>query len=346
LEFNDDNSDNPAAHSVKYIASGNGAFKTSTIIVGYQSLVTPLQHVVMDLSKAEQRTILRELPVPGYDKNLYGCQRVRVLSRDGVTYIPVSLVYRQTTLEQAETLGTHVPIHLYAYGAYGIPVDDEFSSTRLPLLDRGVIYAIAHVRGGGALGRPWYEDGKLLHKKHTFDDFVDVARHYMEDGKDWTNPDLLSCEGRSAGGLTMGASINQAPELFRAAILGVPFVDLIATMTDASIPLTAVEWEIWGNPNEETYFEYILSYSPVNNVVKKTYPSMLLLAGLFDPRVAYWEPAKLAATLRHVAVSDPDRPVCLKTDMTSGHFSASDRYKHLEAKAFEYAFLLDQLGVS
>ncbi len=160
LEFN--NNDDPA-HSVEYITSGNGAFETSTIIVGYQSLVTPLQHVEMDLSKPEQRTILRELPVPGYDKNLYGCQRVRVLSRDGVTYIPVSLVYRQTTLEQAETLGTHVPIHLYAYGAYGIPVDDEFSSTRLPLLDRGVIYAIAHVRGGGALGRPWYEAVSYTH---------------------------------------------------------------------------------------------------------------------------------------------------------------------------------------
>jgi oligopeptidase B len=222
-------------------------------------------------------------------------------------------------------------------------------------LKRGIIYAIAHVRGGGEMGRPWYVDGKLLNKKHTFTDFIDVARYLIHE-KQWTTTDLLSCEGRSAGGLTVGASLNLAPELFRVAILGVPFVDLVATMTDASIPLTAGEWEEWGNPNEEAYFQYMMDYSPMNNVQSATiYPSILLLAGLYDPRVAYWEPAKLTATLRHhvaaVAVvsnndNDTERPICLKTDMTSGHFSASDRYKYMKAKAFDYAFLLDQLGIS
>jgi oligopeptidase B len=333
------------AHYVE-LSRGNGEFNTTTIIVEYQSLVTPLQQIEVNLHQPEQRTVLHEVPVPGYQKELYGCKRIQLPSRDGTAQIPVSLVYGRSTLEQAESKGKHVPIHLYGYGAYGVSVEDTFSSSRIPLLDRGMIYAIAHVRGGGELGRPWYQDGKLLNKQHTFDDFVDVAR-FLQEKKEWTNSELLSCEGRSAGGLTIGAALNQAPELFRAAILGVPFVDLIATMLDASIPLTAGEWEEWGNPNEEEYFEYMMEYSPMNNVQPgTTYPSMLLLAGLFDPRVAYWEPAKFAATLRHAALPKKDRPICLKTDMTSGHFSASDRYKHVKAKAFDYAFVLENIGIA
>lgn len=225
---------------------------TSTIIVDYVSLVTPQQQIQINLyaPNGNDRLVVYETPTPGYKKNLYACQRIDVLSRDGKTQIPVSLVYRSSTWEtRADNGGTVVPIHLYAYGAYGESINDEFSSTRLPLLDRGMIYAVAHVRGGGEMGREWYTDGKLFNKHKTFDDFVDVGRYFVKERL--TTPELLSCEGRSAGGLTMGGSLNQAPDLFRAAILGVPFVDLIVTMMDASIPLTTSEWREWGNPNEK-----------------------------------------------------------------------------------------------
>ena len=340
--------DNEGSNYVE-LASYLVEYNTTSIIVEYESLVTPRQHIEIVLDHPNdftQRTVLQEVPVPGYQKELYDFKRIHVPSRDGKAQIPVSLVYLKSTMEQALG-GSLVPIHLYGYGAYGDSIEDTFSSSRIPLLKRGMIYAIAHVRGGGEMGRPWYEDGKLLHKKNTFNDFIDVARYLIDETK-WTTNNLLSCEGRSAGGLTIGASLNQSPELFRVAIMGVPFVDLVATMMDASIPLTAGEWEEWGNPNEEKFFPYMMDYSPMNNVQSsKVYPSILLLAGLYDPRVAFWEPAKMTATLRHEAISsDPKRPICLKTDMTSGHFSASDRYKYIEAKAFDYAFLLDQLGVS
>jgi oligopeptidase B len=359
-----------AAHSIDFVGSATGAFDTSAIVIKYQSLVTPTQLVVVDLDEDEfeipvrveghggedavaemlKETLLMQTPAEGYDAVLFECQRILVPSRpddDGeTTLIPVSLVYLKSTMTKAETEQTVVPLHLYAYGAYGVSIEDTFSSSRLPLLQRGVMYAIAHVRGGGELGQAWYEDGKLLNKMHTFEDFIDVAKHFIET-KQWTTSDLLSIEGRSAGGLTMGAVVNLAPELFRAAVLGVPFVDVLATMSDATIPLTALEWLEWGNPNEDESFEYMKGYSPVNNVrADVTYPSMLILAGLYDPRVAYWEPAKLTATLRYSVNNAPDeRPILLKTDMTSGHFSASDRCKHLQAQAFEYAFLLDQLGI-
>ena len=211
-----------------------------------------------------------------------------------------------------------------------------------------MVYVIAHVRGGGEMGRLWYEEpfgAKYLCKKNTFDDFVDVAR-WLIDTRKMTTPDQLSCEGRSAGGLLIGASVNQAPDLFKFALLGVPFVDVVCTMIDASIPLTVVEWEEWGNPNEEKYHDYMMSYSPINNIQNGIkYPSMLLTGGLHDPRVQYWEPSKYVATLRH-AQGDNSGVVCQKIDMTAGHFSASDRYKYLKELAFDYAFLLDQLGLS
>lgn len=327
------------------LASNLVTFNSSTIIVGYQSLVTPLRYIEVPLASPDQRKILTDTPVPGYQKDLYACQRIYTTSRDGRTQIPVSLVYLRSTLEKVESAEGYIPVHLYAYGAYGESIEDSFSSSILPLLNRGVMYAVAHVRGGGEMGRPWYENGKLMSKKNTFNDFIDVARDLIE-GKQWTTSELLSIEGRSAGGLTIGASLNQAPDLFRVAILGVPFVDLVATMSDASIPLTAGEWEEWGNPNEEQYYDYMMDYSPMNSVKGgEAYPSMLILAGLFDPRVAYWEPAKFAATLRNEVMLDSERPICLKTDMTSGHFSASDRYKYITEKAFEYAFLLHHLGI-
>ena len=321
-------------------------FDVDKILVGYQSLVTPAQGIEICLEDSSIRSILKERAVPGYNKELYGCDRVTVTSRDGNTEIPVSLVYLKSVMERAQTEPVHV--HLYAYGAYGCSEEDEFCSTILPLLNRGIIYVVAHVRGGGEMGRQWYEEpngGKYLCKKNTFNDFLDVARWLIYQ-KRWTTPDMLSCEGRSAGGLTVGAAINQAPELFKMAILGVPFVDVICTMVDASINLVATEWEEWGNPNEIKYFQYMMEYSPMNNVQKNAkYPACLILAGLHDPRVQYWEPAKFAATLRYYQGTDSG-PVCLKTELSAGHFSASDRYKHLRETAFDYAFLLDQVGLA
>jgi oligopeptidase B len=235
-----------------------------------------------------ERLVLKSKAVPGYNKDEYSCDRITVKSRDGTTEIPVSLVYRTDVMEQHLQDGIPIPTHLYGYGSYGACMEASFRATRLPLLDRGMVYIIAHVRGGGEMGRQWYEEpmgAKYLCKKNTFNDFVDVAR-WLVDEKKMTTSTLLSCEGRSAGGLLIGASINQAPELFKVALLGVPFVDVVPTMIDASIPLTIVEWEEWGNPNEEKYHQYMMEYSPINNVQKgATYPSCLLTGGLHDPRV-------------------------------------------------------------
>jgi oligopeptidase B len=219
--------------------ASNLEYDTSEIVINFVSMVTPAQQIQIDMlhPNSEDRMVLYEKRVPGYQKALYRCTQIQVPSRDGKTQIPVSLVYQQSTWEKLKERGELVPIHLYAYGAYGSSMDDTFSTTRLPLLDRGMIFAVAHVRGGGEMGRKWYTDGKLLKKHNTFDDFVDVGRYFVDE--QWTTTDTLSCEGRSAGGLTMGASLNQAPELFRAAILGVPFVDLVVTMSDASIPLVS-----------------------------------------------------------------------------------------------------------
>ncbi len=316
-----------------------------SIAVSYDSMLTPPSSIDISLDDVCVRSILKTKAVPGYDKSMYGFVRTEVLSRDGTTMVPISVVYRKDTMEKVEA-GHRVPCHLYGYGSYGMCVEADFRSTRLPLLDRGMIYVIAHVRGGGEMGRNWYEEpngGKYLCKKNTFDDFVDVARHLVGT---WTTPEMLSCEGRSAGGLLIGASINQAPELFRCAILGVPFVDVVCTMTDSTIPLTSGEWVEWGNPNEGKFFNYMMEYSPMNNVQGgKKYPACWLTGGLHDPRVAYWEPAKFTATLRH-ANPDNENPICMKLDLSAGHFSASDRYKYYRELAYDYSFLLDQLNLA
>jgi len=242
LEFDD------AAYDVGL--STNYEVDADRIAIGYSSMLTPPSTIEISLDDDSERTVLKTKAVHGYDEGLYGTDRSHVLSRDGETRIPISVVYRKDAMEKVHG-GERVPLHLYGYGSYGSSIEADFDSSRLPLLDRGMIYVIAHVRGGGELGRSWYEEphgGKLLCKKNTFNDFVDVARHLVGN---WTTPDMLSCEGRSAGGLLIGASINQAPDLFRVAILGVPFVDVVVTMTDASIPLTTGEWIEWGNPNEE-----------------------------------------------------------------------------------------------
>jgi len=338
---------------------GIGVNKDNTlpyVVVSYESLVTPPSHIAIPLSNPEDfeaRRVLKEKQVEGYDKELFGCERFTVKSRDGETEIPVSMVFQRDNFTKNNG---NIPVHLFGYGSYGASIEASFRSTRIPLLRRGVVYILAHVRGGGEKGRPWYEEqGKYLGKKNTFNDFVDIARWLTdkstqqgaadEIGRGITNPSKLSCEGRSAGGLLIGASINQAPDLFRVAILGVPFVDLMCTMIDSSIPLTCQEWQEWGNPNEEKYHEYMMSYCPMQNVQKgKTYPSCLITGGLFDPRVMYWEPAKYCATLRHT-VSGSLGPILLKTDLDAGHFAQSDRYKYLKEQAYEYAFLLEQLGL-
>lgn len=334
-----------AAHDVGL--GSHYEFDAKSIAIVYDSLLTPPQSLEISLegSDCSDRTILKSKVVPNYQKDLYGCDRLKVLSRDGKTQIPISVVYKKSTMEKVQN-GEKVPVHLYGYGSYGSCCEADFDSTRLPLLERGMIYVIAHIRGGGEMGRQWYEEpngAKYLCKKNTFDDFVDVAKFLVSE---WTTPELLTCEGRSAGGMLVGASINQAPELFKVAILGVPFVDVISTMTDSTIPLTSGEWVEWGNPNEEKYFQYMMEYSPMNSVqVGKKYPSCWLTGGLHDPRVAYWEPAKFAATLRH-ANPDNENPICVKMDLGAGHFSASDRYKYLRELAIDYSFLLDQLGLA
>jgi oligopeptidase B len=245
------------------------------------------------------------------------------------------LVYRADLARDGRS-----PCLLYGYGAYGYTIDPGFSSSRVSLLDRGVIYAVANVRGGGALGRPWYEDGKLQRKRNTFDDFIAAAEHLVRER--YTSTGRLAISGGSAGGLLVGAVVNMRPELFRAAVANVPFVDVMNTMLDPTIPLTVIEWEEWGDPRRKEDYEYMLSYSPYDNVRARDYPAMLVTSGLNDPRVGYWEPTKWVAKLR--AVKTDDRPLLLKTNMGAGHSGASGRYDELEELAFEYAFILTQIA--
>jgi len=329
---------------------GHSEFDTDKIAVVYDSLITPLCSLEVSLAdpSSTPRKALKSKVVPGYDKSLYGCDRVMVKSRDGETDIPVLMMYRKDIMEKHRESGESVPTHLYGYGSYGSCEEADFRISRLVLVNRGLVCVVAQVRGGGEMGRQWYEEpngAKYLCKKNTFNDFVDVGRWLVNERK-LTSPDKLCCEGRSAGGLLIGATINQAPDLFKAALLGVPFVDVVCTMVDSTIPLTCGEWEEWGNPNEEKYHQYMMEYSPINNVQEGSkYPACLLTGGLHDPRVQFWEPAKFAAELRHKQ-GDGSGPVCLKMDMTAGHMSASDRYQHLRERAFDFAFLLDQLGLS
>jgi oligopeptidase B len=263
----------------------------------------------------------------------------------------MSIVYRKdllSTTSQSESnsntlqLKESAPCLLYGYGSYGACMDPGFDFKKLVLLKRGLVYCIAHIRGGGEMGMPWYEDeGKYLTKQNTFSDFSDCAKYLVKEKI--TNTDQLGICGRSAGGLLIGSVVNQSPELFKCAIASVPFVDVMTTMADPSIPLTVGEWEEWGNPNEEKYHKYMDSYSPLDNVKAQNYPSILITAGLFDPRVAYWEPAKWVAKLREYKTDD--NPLLMKVDMSTGHFSASDRYKYIKEMAFEYSFLCDQVGI-
>ncbi|KAJ1452666.1 prolyl oligopeptidase [Pelagophyceae sp. CCMP2097] len=311
----------------------NAEFDAVALRLRYSSMTSPTRTLAYDLEAATLETLKVDF-VPNYDQSLYETRRIECPSRDGETVVPVTLFYRKDSgcVDRA--------VHLYGYGAYGACMDPSFRATRLALVDRGVVYAIAHVRGGGEMGfHAWYEQGgKYLTKKNTFFDFVDCAKHLRDTGV----ANQISIEGRSAGGLLVGTAVNLAPELFTACVAGVPFVDLMVTMCDPSIPLTSEEWEEWGNPNEEEYFDYMRDYSPMDNVQPVNYPQMLLVSGLNDPRVAFWEPTKWAARLRD-SVANPEA-VLLKMDLAAGHFSANDRYRYLRELAFDYAWLLNAIG--
>ena len=315
--------------------AANPEFDTQLLRFAYTSLVTPLSTYDYNM-ETQERELKKLRNVPGYDASLYTSDRIYAKADDG-TEIPISLVYRKDAIANKPTF-----CHLYGYGSYGITVDADFSTTRLSLLDRGMIYAIAHVRGEEIYGRQWYEDGKFLKKKNTFTDFISCAKHLIEN--EYTVPEKLSIEGRSAGGLLMGAVLNMAPELFRVALAGVPFVDVVNTMLDESIPLTIGEFEEWGNPKDEEYYHYMRAYSPYDNVIKQDYPAILVTAGLNDPRVQYWEPAKWVAKLRDHKTDD--NTLLLHMHMGAGHFASTGRYAHLKDLAFDYSFILDQLGLA
>lgn len=301
----------------------------------YMSFITPKSVYDFNMRTRERELKKQKEVLGGYDPDLYQSERIYASASDG-TRIPMSMVYRKGMIKDGST-----PLYLYGYGAYGASMDPYFSSNRLSLLDRGFIFALAHVRGGGEMGRYWYEDGKLLKKKNTFTDFIAAAEHLI--AEKYTSSDRLVIDGASAGGLLIGAVVNMRPDLFGVVIADVPFVDLMNTMLDESIPLTVIEYEEWGNPNQKEYFDYMLSYSPYDNVQSQDYPDMLILAGLNDTRVQYWEPAKWTAKLR--AMKTDNHRLLLKTEMGSGHGGVSGRYSRLREIAFDYAFVLDILGI-
>ncbi len=315
---------------VSYIGA-NPEFETSVLRYGYSSMTTPNSTFDYDMVSRE-KTLLKQTEVlGGFDASNYVTERLTARARDGIE-VPISLVYRKGFEKNGKQ-----PLLLYGYGSYGATIDAGFRSSRLSLIDRGFVYAIAHVRGGQTLGRQWYENGKLLNKKNTFTDFIDCAEHLV--AENYTNPDRLFAQGGSAGGLLMGAVVNMRPELFRGVVAAVPFVDVVTTMLDDSIPLTTSEYDEWGNPNDKEYYDYILSYSPYDQVAAKGYPNLLVTTGLHDSQVQYWEPAKWVAKLR--AMKTDDNRLLLKTNMEAGHGGTTGRYKRYRETAFAYAFMLD-----
>ena len=297
-------------------------------------MTTPGSHYDVSLDSLD-KTLLKQQPVLGdFDAENYASERLFVTARDGAE-VPVTLVYRKDKFNKD---GTN-PLYQYGYGSYGSTSDPSFSSNRLSLLDRGFVFAIAHIRGSQMLGRPWYEDGKKLNKKNTFNDFVDVTKALVEQG--YGAKDKVFAMGGSAGGLLMGAVINQAPELYRGVAAHVPFVDVVTTMLDESIPLTTNEFDEWGNPKEKMYYDYMLSYSPYDQIKKQDYPNLLVTTGLHDSQVQYFEPAKWVAKLRDYKTDD--NLLLFKTEMEAGHGGVSGRFARLKNTALEYAFFLDLL---
>jgi len=316
--------------------AGNPEYTDGILRFGFTSLVTPSSVFDYEMSTGGRRLLKQQPVLGGYDPSRYRTERLWATARDE-TMVPVSVVY-PAGLER----DGRAPCLLYGYGSYEHSIDPTFGVARLSLLERGFVFAIAHIRGGGEMGRHWYEDGKMLRKRNTFNDFVDVAQMLVEEG--WTSPGRLAARGGSAGGMLMGAVANQAPERFGAIVAEVPFVDCLTTILDDSLPLTVLEWEEWGNPVEDPeVFDYMASYSPFDNVCAQAYPAILATAGLNDPRVSYWEPAKWVQRLRRRSTGAG--PILLKTEMGAGHQGPSGRYDAWRDEAFVLAFLLDSLGV-
>jgi oligopeptidase B len=313
----------------------NRIFDSPTFRYAYQSLVTPPSVYEYDVATGAS-TLLKQLEVPGgFDRTLYASERVHATAPDGAR-VPVSLVYRKDRRQPGNN-----PLYVYGYGSYGYSLPVAFSSNRLSLLDRGVVMAYAHVRGGGDLGKPWHDAGKMLSKRSTFTDFITAVEHLTAAG--YGDPARVAIEGGSAGGLLMGAVANLRPELFRAVLSHVPFVDVMNTMLDATLPLTVPEYEEWGNPNEAEYFRYMLSYSPYDNLRAASYPAMLVKTSLHDSQVMYWEPAKYVARLR--TLKTDNNSLLLVTNMQAGHGGSSGRYDYLKEIALDYAFLLRELQI-
>ena len=314
----------------------NREFDTHKYRYTYGSFITPFSVFEYDMESGTS-TLLKQKEVPGgYDRTRYQVERMSATASDGVK-VPISVVHLKST-----KLDGHGPLFLYAYGSYGAPMDIDFDSAIFSLVDRGVVYAIAHIRGGGEMGKAWHDDGRMMHKKNTFTDFITCAEYLVAQG--YGSKARLTIEGDSAGGLLMGAVLNMRPDLFHAAIVGVPFVDVINTMLDGSIPLTVPEFEEWGNPKDETAFDYMISYSPYDNIAAKPYPNMLVRTSFNDSQVMYWEPAKYVAKMR--ALRTDHNILMLKTNMQpAGHGGASGRYDRLRDDAFDYAFLLTEMGI-
>ncbi len=324
----------PFEEPVYALRQGNNPeFKAPMLRFSYTSLTTP--NTVIEFNfKNKTKTVRKQQDVlGGYDPQDYQSERIYATASDG-TKVPISLVYKKSLKKEEGN-----PFYLYGYGSYGINIDATFSSNRLSLLNRGFVFGIAHIRGGSDLGRDWYENGKFLTKKNTFTDFIACSEHVIQEG--YTSSNQLYVAGGSAGGLLMGACVNERPDLFQGVIMHVPFVDVINTMLDESLPLTVTEYDEWGNPNEKQYFDYIYSYSPYDQIKQQDYPSMFVTGGLNDPRVQYWEPTKWVAKLREFKTDQND--LLLKIDMGSGHGGASGRYEYLKEIAMEYAFILNNL---
>ncbi len=316
--------------------SSNPDSKTTTLRFGYQSMTTPSSTYDYDMETRERTLLKQDKVLGGFDPADYVSERVIVTARDGAK-VPVSIVHRKD-LDRTKP----APLYQYGYGSYGASMEPYFGMSRLSLLDRGFIFAIAHIRGGQEFGRRWYDDGKLLKKMNTFNDFIDVSKHLVDTG--YTSSDKLIISGGSAGGLLVGAVMNMEPQLYAAVVANVPFVDVVTTMLDETIPLTTFEYDEWGNPSDPTYFEYMLSYSPYDNVEAKDYPDVLVITGLHDSQVQYWEPAKWVAKLR--ARKTDDNMLLFSVDMEAGHGGASGRFKRFKETALEFAFLLKVLDMT
>jgi oligopeptidase B len=316
---------------------GTPDYDSETYRYSYQSFITPSSVFDYNIHTGKS-TLLKQQPVlGGYDPSQYASERLWATARDGVK-VPISIVYKKGLQRDGKS-----PLFLYAYGSYGVGTPATFSSSRLSLLNRGMAYAIAHIRGGDEMGEQWREDGMLMKKKNTFFDFIDCAEYLVQ--QKWTSKDRLVIEGGSAGGLLIGAVVNMRPDLFRAAHAAVPFVDVMNTMLDASLPLTVGEYLEWGNPNEQAAYDYMKTYSPYDNLEKRAYPAMLVTTSLNDSQVMYWEPTKYVARLR--TLKTDQNPLLLKIKMDpAGHGGASGRYDRIEDTAFEYAWLLSQVGIT